>query len=124
MRKPPEISPQDVTPQKQDDIITQVREYKLITPLFGGGVTAGEGDPVTPIRGTEIRGLLRFWWRACRGGNYKTIKEMKEAEDKIWGAANKKSTENKDTNEKKDETSSQELPKPKGTVQIAVEQQQ
>jgi len=118
MRKQPEISPQNVTitPRKHDDIITQVREYKLITPLFGGGVTAGERDPITLIRGTEIRGLLRFWWRACRAGNYTTIKDLKEAEDKIWGAANK----NRDANEKMAEASSEE--KRKGTVQIAVEQ--
>lgn len=121
MRKPPEISPQNVTPQKQDDIITQVREYKLITPLFGGGVAAGEGDPVTLIRGTEIRGLLRFWWRACRGGNYQTLEEMKKAEDKIWGAANKKTAENKDANREKEETSSQW--QTERTVQIAVDQQ-
>jgi CRISPR-associated protein Cmr1 len=121
MRKPPEISPQNVTRQKQDDIITQVREYKLITPLFGGGITAGEGDPVTLIRGTEIRGLLRFWWRACRGGNYQTLEEMKKAEDKIWGAANKKAAENKDANKKKEETSSQV--QTERAVQIAVEEQ-
>ena len=116
MRKPPEISPQDVTPQKQDDIITQVREYELITPLFGGGVEKGEADPVTIIRGAEIRGQLRFWWRACRAANYTTIKDLKEAEDKIWGAANK----NRDANEKKAGASSEE--KRIGTVQIAVEQ--
>lgn len=122
MRKPPEISPQKVISQKQEDIITQVREYKLITPLFGGGATAGEGDPLTLIRGTEIRGLLRFWWRACRGGNYKTIEEMKKAEDKIWGAANKKSDEKKNAKEKKEETFLQE--KSQGTVQLVVKQQQ
>jgi len=121
MRKQPN-NPPEVTSQKQDNIITQIREYKLITPLFGGGVTAGEGDPVTLIRGTEIRGLLRFWWRACRGGNYKTVEEMKKAEDKIWGSANTKPAENKDANNKKDETSSQG--QTEGTVQIAVEQQQ
>src|SRR6266480_7976607 len=98
MRKPPEISPQNVTPQKHDDIITQVREYKLITPLFGGGVEKSEADPVTIIRGTEIRGQLRFWWRACRAGNYTNVKDLKEAEDKIWGAANKKPTEKKNRN--------------------------
>ena len=127
MRKPPQISSQEVTvtPQKQDGIIRQIREYKLITPLFGGGVTAGEGDPVTLIRGTEIRGLLRFWWRACRGGNYETIEEMKKKEDEIWGAANKKQAENKNKGiNEKNETSSQEIPKPIGTVQIAVKQQQ
>src|SRR6266567_2982933 len=97
MRKQPEIAPQKVTPEKQDDIITQVREYKLITPLFGGGVEKSEADPVTIIRGTEIRGQLRFWWRACRVANYPTIEDLKEAEDKIWGSANK----NRDANEKK-----------------------
>src|SRR5258708_5012273 len=121
MRKQPEISPQKVTPQKQDDIITQVREYELMTPLFGGGVEKSEADPVTLIRGTEIRGQLRFWWRACRGGNYKSIEEMKNAEDMIWGAANKKQLENKNkgTSEKHEQATSQE--KPKGTVQIAIE---
>src|SRR6266567_6312018 len=120
MRKQPN-NPPEVTSQKQDNIITQIREYKLITPLFGGGVTAGEGDPVTLIRGTEIRGLLRFWWRACHGGNYKTLEELKKAEDKIWGVANKKPDENKDANKKKEETSSQV--QTERTVQIAVEQQ-
>ncbi len=115
MRKQPN-NPPEVTWQKQDNIITQVREYKLITPLFGGGVEPGVADPVTVIRGTELRGQLRFWWRACRAGNYTTIKDLKEAEDKIWGAANK----NRDANEKKEGESSEE--KQKGTVQIAIEQ--
>ena len=116
MRKQLPGLPPDVTPKQPVDVITQVREYELITPLFGGGVTPGETDPVTIIRGSEIRGQLRFWWRACRGGNYTTIKDLKEAEDKIWGAANK----NRDANEKMAGASSEE--KRKGTVQIAVEQ--
>ncbi|MGQ9496785.1 MAG: type III-B CRISPR module RAMP protein Cmr1, partial [Desulfotomaculales bacterium] len=73
--------------------MTQVRSYELITPLFGGGVEPGEADPVTVIRGPEIRGQLRFWWRACRGGHFNgDLAAMKEAEDKLWGAA---STEKK-----------------------------
>ncbi len=73
---------------KERDFITQTRTYKLITPLFGGGVVPGEMDPVTPIRGTEIRGHLRFWWRATRSGQLKgSLKKMKESEDKLWGAA-------------------------------------
>jgi CRISPR-associated protein Cmr1 len=90
MRKPPAIdAPLTVTP-KELDIITQVREYQLITPLFGGGVTPAEADPVTIIRATEIRGHLRFWWRACRGGQFQDVAAMKKAEDTIWGAAYKK----------------------------------
>jgi CRISPR-associated protein Cmr1 len=42
------------------------RKYKLLTPLYGGGVKAGENDPSLLIRPTSIRGHLRFWWRAAR----------------------------------------------------------
>jgi len=93
---PEELLPPPVKPQlgrfKRGDeeikLITQVRSYELITPLFGGGIYPGEADPVTVIRGTEIRGQLRFWWRACRGGRFNgNLAEMKEAEEKLWGAA-------------------------------------
>lgn len=93
MRKQLPGLPPDVTPKQPDDIITQVREYKLITPLFGGGVITKKADPVTIIRTTEIRGQLRFWWRACRGGQNKfegSLIKMKKEEDSIWGAAYKK----------------------------------
>jgi CRISPR-associated protein Cmr1 len=77
-------------PVKQG-VIKQVRTYQLITPLFGGGVNPSEVDTVTPIRGSEIRGHLRFWWRACRGGKYgNNLRALKAEEDKIWGKAHKK----------------------------------
>lgn len=63
--------------------ITETRSYKLITPLFGGGVEAGVNDPITPIRASGIRGQLRFWWRAIRGGGYSSIEKMREEESKI-----------------------------------------
>ncbi len=110
MRKPPSHigSPPPVTPKKDDTIITQIREYELITPLFGGGVNPGEVDPVTVIRGTAIRGQLRFWWRACRGGQANgDISKLREIEGKLWGAAAKK-----DERAKKDEKDQ--------TVQISV----
>lgn len=95
MRKQPDSSPPPTTPKEIDKVITQEREYKLITPFFGGGVNPGEADPVTLIRGTEIRGQLRFWWRACRGGRFDgDLKAMKKVEDEIWGTAyNKKGGE-------------------------------
>lgn len=88
---PPEVNP-DLSRRRdgnqQIELVTQVRKYELITPLFGGGVEAGYTDPVTVIRGPGIRGQLRFWWRACRGGNFNgSLEAMKEAEDKLWGAA-------------------------------------
>jgi len=67
------------------------RKYELITPLFGGGVEAGKNDNITLITGKAIRGHLRFWWRATRGGQFGSgaegLKKMSEREAEIWGAA-------------------------------------
>jgi len=109
--------PPEVTKQPQPLIITQERYYKLITPLFGGGAVTGEPDAVTVVRGTEIRGHLRFWWRACFGGRYGDVKEMKADEDRIWGAA-AKSKSKKDEEEKENV---EEGNVGKTTVQIMVE---
>jgi CRISPR-associated protein Cmr1 len=74
--------------RKNNDSITQVREYELITPLFGGGVEPGVADPITVVRATEVRGHLRFWWRATRGGQCGgSLEQMKAAEDAIWGSS-------------------------------------
>lgn len=70
------------------ELVRQTRTYELITPLFGGGVEPRAADPVTPIRASEVRGQLRFWWRACRGGSYEgDLDKMREAEAGLWGAA-------------------------------------
>ena len=58
----------------------------LVTPLFGGGVEAGENDLNMLIRASSIRGHLRFWWRAIRGTQYESVKDMRDAEAKIWGS--------------------------------------
>lgn len=80
----------EVKQQPDPDIITQTRTYKLITPLFGGGAKTQKPDDVTTVRATEVRGHLRFWWRATRGGMFNgDLKKMKEAEELIWGAAAK-----------------------------------
>jgi CRISPR-associated protein Cmr1 len=86
-RKPPKISPPEVKPRQDPGYITQTRKYKLITPLYGGGVAPAEADPITVIRATEVRGHLRFWWRATIGWGYKSIKDMREQEEVIWGSA-------------------------------------
>ncbi len=57
---------------------------QLVTPLYGGGVKAGEIDVEMPIRASEIRGQLRFWWRvAC--GPFSSSQEMFRRESDIWG---------------------------------------
>ncbi|MFZ1575890.1 MAG: type III-B CRISPR module RAMP protein Cmr1 [Chromatiaceae bacterium] len=57
---------------------------KLVTPLYGGGVRAGEVDPDLPIRPSSIRGQLRFWWRiAC--GSDDSSENLFKREVAIWG---------------------------------------
>lgn len=72
-------------------IIRETREYELITPLFGGGVETKKADEVSVIRATEIRGHLRFWWRATRGGQFETIEDLKKHEDAIFGSTDQHS---------------------------------
>lgn len=79
--------PPDVIVKKDKNIITETRSYKLITPLYGGGVEPEKADPITVVRATEIRGHLRFWWRATRGGAYPKLEAMRRAEEEIWGSA-------------------------------------
>ncbi len=84
----PTIPPPDVVKRPDTKYVTEVRRYKVITPLFGGGVTPGEADPITVVRATEVRGHLRFWWRATRGGQFNgDLTRMKAAEELIWGSA-------------------------------------
>lgn len=66
-----------------EKFVTQSRRYKLITPLFGGGSETKKADAVQIIRGAEIRGLLRFWWRAIRGVG--DLEEMRQKEAGIFG---------------------------------------
>jgi CRISPR-associated protein Cmr1 len=78
---------------KDNGRITQRRKYKLITPLFGGGVKPKEADPIKVIRETSIRGQLRFWWRAMRGVG--TLAKMKEREDALFGSGGEKASQSK-----------------------------
>lgn len=55
----------------------------LVTPMYGGGVVAGEVDLAMPIRATAIRGQLREWWR--RLNRKEDDKELFKAEREIWG---------------------------------------
>ena len=61
-------------------------EFAMLTPLFGGGAESRQPlDEDMPLRGSAIRGQLRFWWRAARGGQYKTLDELRAAEVRLWG---------------------------------------
>jgi CRISPR-associated protein Cmr1 len=113
MRKLPEIDPPDSLTHRELGIIEQERKYRLLTPLYGGGVVAGEADPVTVVRATEIRGLLRFWWRATQGGLAQgNMKQLNTLEAAIWGEAHNQEEE---TEEQEHEETLLQLP-----VQIEV----
>lgn len=69
-------------------VLTWERTYTLITPLFGGGVEPREADPVSVVRATEVRGQLRFWWRALRGWQAKgSLEELRNLESALFGSA-------------------------------------
>lgn len=63
----------------------RIYEIKLITPLFGGGVSTRVNDSSFPIRPTSIRGQLQFWWRATVGAQYETKEDLRKAQSAIWG---------------------------------------
>jgi CRISPR-associated protein Cmr1 len=69
------------------ETFTQTYLISVVTPLFGGGVEAGTNDPITAVRGTSIRGHLRFWWRATRGAEFLSIQDLKDREEIIWGSS-------------------------------------
>ncbi len=73
--------------------VVQIRKYRLVTPLFGGGVMSRENDPSKLIRETSVRGQLRFWWRAMRASG--TIGEMKAREDEIFGSGGENARQSK-----------------------------
>lgn len=57
---------------------------ELITPMYGGGVKAGEVDCKMPIRASALRGQLRFWWRLLYGASLSS-EELFQVEYDLWG---------------------------------------
>lgn len=66
------------------------RTYRLLTPLFGGGVASPKADPVTVVRPSGIKGQLRFWWRAVMGWQAKgDLERLLGLEELVWGGVTK-----------------------------------
>ena len=76
--------------QKTDGRKELKREYRLITPLFGGGEEPRLADSVTTVRPSEVKGQLRFWWRAIRGWQAEgDLSTLLKREEEIWGGITK-----------------------------------
>jgi len=60
----------------------------VLTARYGGGVLPGLPDDTTPFRVPEIRGTLRFWWRAVRGADAADSGELLRRERDVWGSSN------------------------------------
>lgn len=87
----PKIDPPEVKNNERPGWVTEIRKYKVITPLYGGGEETQKPDSVTTVRASEVRGHLRFWWRATRGGQFGgELKKMRDAEEEIWGSSGEK----------------------------------
>ena len=72
---------------KRPENFPDIYEFKLLTPMIGGGVYAGYIDQDQPVRASAIRGALRFWWRLLQFGANPSLEEMKKQEADIWGRA-------------------------------------
>ncbi len=61
---------------------------KLVTPMYGGGVTSTVVDTDMPIRVTGIRGQLRFWWRLLAKQKWfpnLSNDDIRQKEFALWG---------------------------------------
>jgi CRISPR-associated protein Cmr1 len=92
MRKPAiDWTPPEITKPRLYKTPVETYHCTLVTPLYGGGVTAGTVDEKMPIRVTTIRGQLRFWWRVAHKKNYLNADKkpdsqaMFKEERDIWG---------------------------------------
>ena len=85
-RQPSKPKPTGPVVLQQRPWVEEVREYEIITFLMGGGVEPYEADPITTVRAAEVKGWLRYWWRATRGGMFNgNLGKMREREAEIWG---------------------------------------
>lgn len=86
MRREPKLAPPPVARAEREGWVEETYELELLTPLLGGGAEPQVNDLEFPVRGGSIRGQLRFWWRATRGGQFKNRDELQKAENALWGS--------------------------------------
>jgi CRISPR-associated protein Cmr1 len=85
-RRAPDYAPPDWQPPGTGREICTL-DIDVITPMFGGGYEPRIVDPESVVRAPQVRGYLRFWWRAVEAARLQTSHELFEAESRLWGAA-------------------------------------
>ena len=83
-----DIANEDIPDRKESEWQTKTYKIKVITPIYGGGVNAGEPDTEMPIRASAIRGQLRYWWRfLAMNRDIKPLEgeDLFKEERRIWG---------------------------------------
>jgi CRISPR-associated protein Cmr1 len=87
---PAGLDPAGVLRPEQTAVEWQEHACELVTPLYGGGVRAGEVDARMPVRASAIRGQLRFWWRLLAQRKYGlSPDEARRQEFALWGGLDK-----------------------------------
>jgi len=75
--------PESFTNSEQAERITELFDFELLTPMFGGDTKSWQIDTKNPVRTSAIKGQLRFWWRTMQNeNNHSTLLEKENA---IWG---------------------------------------
>ncbi len=59
---------------------------ELLTPAFLSGADQNQVE----LRAPSIKGLLRWWWRAAVGHQFRSVAELAEAEGRLFGSATMK----------------------------------
>lgn len=62
-------------------MIAKIMVCKIITPLF----MSGADGQIPEIRPSEIKGMMRFWWRAING--HQSITSLKKSEEELFGSS-------------------------------------
>jgi len=83
-RVPKTGPPHWVPPRLSHESLTL--DIDVITPMFGGGYEPGQVDADCVVRAAEIRGHLRYWWRAVGAARFSSPKELFDAEEGLWGS--------------------------------------
>ena len=83
------VPPAPVWNTPETALVTIRLDLKTMTPVFGGGHTAREVDPVQAVRPSAIRGQLRYWWRATAGARFANTRDLYKEESRIFGNTDK-----------------------------------